>query len=231
VPAPAALERLDLQDVAQRCSEETELFFERRDHDPRYCFELFRRAIRARIERAWDLVYLQYRPLVLGWVTRHPAFEPCGEESGYLANRAFERMWRALTPERFERFPNLKSLLRYLQMCVASVIVDHARARKLETLELDARRLQPDPASSPNLTQSQALSRIEREEFWGEIDARLRSEKERRVVQESFVLGLKPRQVYERHPGTFANVNEIYRIKENVLARLRRDQELAKVMG
>lgn len=230
MPGPPVVERLDLIEVAQRCSDETERFFSQREHDPRFCFELFRRAIRERVQRAWDLVYLQYRPLVLGWVTRHPAFATCGEECGYFANRAFERMWSAVTPERFDNFPNLRSLLSYLQMCVSSVIVDHARAAKVETLDLEAQRLRPDPSTSPIGTQTEALSRIERQEFWDAIDVRLQSDKERRVVEESFKNGLKPREVFERHQDTFNDVTEIYRIKENVLARLRRDTGLAEAV-
>jgi hypothetical protein len=230
VPAQPIPERLDLLEVAQRCSDETERFFQRRDHDPRYCFELFRRAIRERVGRAWDLIYLQYRPLVLGWVVRHPAFVACEEESGYFANRAFERMWGALRPERFDRFPNLKSLLTYLQMCVHSVIVDHARTMQQETLQLEP-RLHANPAASRAGAQHEALARIARQHFWEEINARLLSDKERCVVQDSFVFGLKPREVYERNRGTFSNVTEIYRIKENVLGRLRRDPELTKLLG
>ena len=221
---------MDLLEVARRCSDETERYFAQRNHDPRFCFELFRRAIRERVERAWDLIYLQYRPLVLGWVRRHPAFAASGEDSGYFANCAFERMWTAIPPERFERFPNLKSLLRYLQMCVSSVIIDHARASRLETLELEAQRLEADAARSAAWAQTEALARIEREELWSQIGRRLLSNKEHIVVQDSFVLGFKPRQVFSRHRDIFADVTEIYRIKENVLARLRRDRELARAV-
>jgi hypothetical protein len=64
------------------------------------------------------------------------------------------------------------------------------------------------------------------QEFWEEVDARLRDEKERRVVYGSFVLALKPRELCAQFPETFCDVNQVYRIKENVLARLRRDTEL-----
>jgi hypothetical protein len=59
----------------------------------------------------------------------------------------------------------------------------------------------------------------------------LHDEKERRVVYGSFVLALKPRELYAQFQDTFRDVNEVYRVKENVLARLRRDAELAELLG
>jgi DNA-directed RNA polymerase specialized sigma24 family protein len=130
------LRALTLAGIAHRCARETELFFQRQGHDPRYCFELFRRAIVEHDHCAWELVYAQYRPLVTGWVTRHAAFPTSGEEAQYFVNRAFEKMWLALAPEKFGQFANLKSLLRYLQMCVHSVILDHVRAAEQSALEV-----------------------------------------------------------------------------------------------
>jgi hypothetical protein len=50
-------------------------------------------------------------------------------------------------------------------------------------------------------------------------------------VYASFALGLKPREIYARSGGLFDDVKEVYRVKENVLARLRRDPELKKILG
>jgi len=56
------------------------------------------------------------------------------------------------------------------------------------------------------------------------------NEKERRVVYGSFVLALKPRELYAQFRETFRDVKEVYRVKENVLARLRRDAELQEFL-
>ena len=115
------------QDLAQRCAHETELFFQRRKCDSRFCFEMFRRALADRNEQAWECLYTQYCPLVTGWVRQHTKFAATSEEPAYFADRAFEKLWTSLLAERFGRFPDLKSILRYLQMCVHSVIVDYVR--------------------------------------------------------------------------------------------------------
>lgn len=224
------LRTLALASIANRCARETDLFFQRQRYDPRFCFELLRRAIADRSQRAWELVYAQYRPLVTSWVNRHPAFAESGEEVQYFVNRAFERMWRAVTADKFSRFHDLKSVLRYLQMCVHSVILDRVRsaghamvARQVE--DLTAGNMVRDPGN-----EDPTLAHLYRQEFWAEIQVRLRNEQERYVVYGSFVLALKPRDLVARYPGTFADVQQVYRIKENVLARLGRDAELEKIL-
>jgi DNA-directed RNA polymerase specialized sigma24 family protein len=222
---------LTLAGIAQRCARETERFFQHLRHDPRYCFELFRRAITERNQRAWELVYAQYRPLVSGWVKRHSAFSETGEEVQFFVNRTFEKMWRAVTGENFARFPNLKSVLRYLQMCVHSVILDQIRKRESSVIAAKAGVALPGDQAGNPAVEDQALERVHHQELWEQINARLRNEQERQVVYGSFVLALKPRELCAQFPDIFRDVKQVYRVKENVLARLRRDVELRQILG
>jgi hypothetical protein len=222
---------LTLTGVAHRCAQETELFFQRQSYDPWYCFELFRRAIVHCNQRAWELVYAQYRSLVARWVERHPAFSTSGEEVQYFVNRAFEKMWAALTPDKFSNFLDLKSLLRYLQMCVHSVILDQVRVAEQPGVGIQDELLAVEGEAGNPGVETQVLDRVHRQEFWREINARLRNEKEYHVMYGSFVLALKPREVYAQFQEKFRDVTEVYRVKENVLARLRRDAELEELFG
>lgn len=222
---------LTLTGIAHRCAQETELFFQRKSYDPRYCFELFRRAITGRNQRAWELVYTQYRSLVAGWVERHSAFPSSGEETQYFVNRAFEKMWVAVTPDRFGRFPDLKSLLRYLQMCVHSVVLDQVRVAEQAEVGAEADIASVEGEAEGATPEDQALARVQGQELWAHISERLHNEKERRVICGCFVLGLKPKEIYAEGKDNFRDVREVYRIKENVLARLRRDAELKKLLG
>jgi hypothetical protein len=216
--------------IAHRCARETELFFQRKNYDPRYCFELFRRAIVERQQRSWELIYSQYRSQVVGWVDRHPAFWASGEEAQYFVNRAFEKMWAALTPEKFGDFADLKSILRYLQMCVHSAIVDSARAQKQETLPYDEQKAALERPAAKSTVEEHVLTRIKRQELWDYMNQRLKDEKERCIVYGAFVLNLKPGELYAQFQETFRDVQEVYRVKENLIARLRRDRELAKFL-
>lgn len=228
---PTDLRVLALASIAHRCARETELFFQRQSYDPRYCFELFRRAIVDRHEGAWALVYAQYRPLVARWVERHSAFASSSEEVEFFVNRAFEKLWAALNPDKFSRFPDLKSLLRYLQMCVHSAVLDQVRQAQQSVIAASVEDLAQDGRTQSPTTDDQALAGVYRQQFWDQISTRLRNEQERKVVYGSFVLALKPREICARYRATFRDVREVYRVKENVLARLRRDRELGEIFG
>ena len=220
------LQALTLAAITHRCARETELYFRRKSYDPRYCFELWRRAIVERDQLAWEHVYDQYWPLVTGWVKRHPAFTSSGEEVQYFVNRAFERLWAALTPGKFSQFQHPKSVLRYLQMCVNSVILDEVRVAERALMGSQADVASNEGMASGPTVEDQALALADQEEFWAEIETRLRNEKELRVVFDSFVLALKPREILAQHRDEFHDVEEVYRIKRNVLARLARDPKL-----
>ena len=224
---PSELHTLPLPRLAQRCAEESTRFFNRRDNDPRFCYEIFRRAIVGQDSEAWERVYRQYRPLVTGWVERHASFPALGDEAQFFVNGAFTKMWQVMTPEKFAKFPELKHVLRYLQMCVHSVLVDAARAREqnlpLDEVQLNAQHL---VHANSNPVEALALAHTQGEALWQELNQRLKDDKERQVVYGCFVLALKPSQLLQQFGGMFENVQEIYRVKENLLVRLRRDEEL-----
>jgi RNA polymerase sigma factor (sigma-70 family) len=220
---------LTLTGLRHRCALESEHFFKRREHDPRFCFELFRRAICHRNELAWEYIYLQYRPLVAGWVGRHPLFPAVEEQMEDFVLVAFEKMWKALTPEKFEEFSNLKSLLGYLRMCVHSAVVDAARVKERDEL-LERAFGRPDPLKEEPNPGRNWETRLEREEFWRWLSGRLKNEKEQRIVYGTFILALKPREVYAQYRDTFSSIEDVRRVKENVIARLRRDKELQALL-
>ncbi len=234
MPHDADLLTLPLAVVVQRCQEESERFFQQALNDPRYCHEVFRRAIVHHTGNAWAFVYRQYTPLVVSWVERHASFASSGEDPAYFVNRAFEKMWSALGPEKFANFPDLKSLLRYLQLCTSSVIVDHVRAREhvhfASTLSINH---QDDPDLSygnPGIEVS-ILDELERQQFWQRIQQRLKSEAEQRLLYYRFALDLMPREICTRFPDEFPDVKEVYKMLQKILDRLGRDPELKKFLS
>lgn len=214
--------------MASRCQAETERFFQQQEYDPRFCFELFRRAA-GNDQLAWERVYACYLPLVTGWVKRHSAYPISDETPDYFANRAFERLWSALEQRGFQRFENLASVLRYLQLCVHSVIIDHNRAAELDEVQLEARHQEAANPSGETLEGS-LLDRSRRSELWIYLESCLNDEQERTVVYCSFVLGLKPRQIEAQFQSLFDDVTDVYRVKQNVLARLQRDPQMEQFL-
>ena len=81
-------------------------------------------------------------------------------------------------------------------------------------------------ASTQKTPESEILNRDIADRLWAMLQERCKDEKERAIAYGSFVLALKAAQIYSEYQGVFQNVQEVYRVKENLLARLKRDQEL-----
>lgn len=217
---------LHLYYLRDRCAQESDRFFHRQENDPRFCYEIFRRAFLNKDEKAWDCIYRQYQSLVASWVEHHSFFQALGEDREYFVNWAFEKMWAVLTPEKFASFPDLKSILRYLQMCVHSVLTDSMRVHQqagLYEVDLEGREDQED--LHQDTPEEQVIRRTAAENLLALLYGKCSNVKERRIVYGSFVLGLKPGDIFEMYVGEFQNMQEVYRVKENLLARLKRDRE------
>ncbi|HNP70879.1 MAG TPA: sigma-70 family RNA polymerase sigma factor [Kouleothrix sp.] len=220
---------LTLSALAQRSAAESEHFYRGRPHDTRFAYELFRRALTERDEHAWEYVFLHYAPLVESWVRRSGAFAGCGESSEFFVGAAFTKFWRAMSPERFATFPTLAALLHYLQLCTSSVVIDSVRTQSWAEMVSDD---DLPPGQTPQVSpDEQALERVERGEFWREIEGLLNDDAERAVVIGSFVLGLKPGEIYDRRPDLFGCINDVYNVKRNVLSRLSRNTTLRGLSG
>jgi DNA-directed RNA polymerase specialized sigma24 family protein len=196
------------------------------DHD---AIELIRRAIRDHDQDAWASLLSLYRPVVLASLRRHAASTVASEGEDYWVNRAFERFWSAITADRLDQFPSLGSLLRYLQLCAHSVILDELRARRrapCASLNEAAEDL-----AAPLGAEDAVLDRLSAGELWRTITAEARDEPERLVAYLSLVRDLKPGQIHTLHPEHFASPVDVYRVKRNLLERLRRHPGVLKFLG
>jgi DNA-directed RNA polymerase specialized sigma24 family protein len=135
-------------------------------------------------------------------------------------------MWSSITPQKFDTFDDLKSLLRYLQLCVHSVIIDFVRHKEFK-INIDTEeevKRQPDSGSST--LEDHVINKLTAQELYKWLLEQLQDEREKCVVYCMFVMNMKPSEVAEQYPDIFADVREVYRVKENLLARLRRNDEL-----
>lgn len=217
---------MHLHYIRSRCAEESRRFSQRQEYDPRFCFELFRRAILNRDQRAWEYVYEQYQQVVASWVGRHSLFYSLEEDEEFFVNRVFEKMWTHLTPEKFLHSSGLGALLSYLHKCVNSVLVDAMRKQERFVLLEEGEQGLDLQASNRRTPEAEIANRDIADRLWALLQERCKDEKERAIAYGSFVLALKSAQIYSEYPGVFQSVQEVYRVKERLLARLKRDQEL-----
>jgi RNA polymerase sigma factor (sigma-70 family) len=225
-PQEPSLQRLSINDLARCCSEETSKFLKQSVSNDRYCLELFRRAIVNRDDDAWACIYQQYAPLVLTWVTQHQSAAPLlGQDGGApLVNAAFAKFSQALTPAKMGNFDSLAAMLKYLKMCVHSVVADEVRARQARQYEETLELIEQEPASDDPA--DDVVSNISAQNLWQVIQEELNGEDERILIYLAYVHGMKPSEISSQHRRLFPTVDDVYRIKRNVLERLRRNRRL-----
>jgi len=218
------LSDLSLAELGRRCREETLRFLRGEPRDDAFCFEVFERAVVRREDDAWATIVAQYRGIVLAYIGQHSAAAMIREPDDYWVNRAFQRFWSAVGPERFGQFPDLAALLKYLKLCVHSVLMDEIRARRAGLVNsLDEI---PETVPSSSNAEHSAVGKLAGEQLWATIAAELQDEAEEVVAYLSFARGLKPSEIFGRHPHLYASVADVYRIKRNLVERLRRSPEV-----
>ena len=222
----ASTAQLSLAAIASYCRHETQKFLTHQANNPAFCFELFRRALmhppHGERDAAWGAVYTQYHLQLVTAAQRHPLIHQVGDSAETIADHAFTKMYQSFAndPQKFGRFEHLGGLIRFLQACVHSIIVDACR-RQRAVVDV------PDALASP----AQALTEVESAEFWQAIRKRVQDQQEACVVYGCFELGLPARKVYDLYPDQFDNVKQVYRINERLLRRLRRDEALLSLLS
>lgn len=219
-------ERLHLRALVRACEDENRRWAAGdRNHavDEDFSRELFRRAVCERDAAAWEALFTLYRGLVATWVRQHPASErvPTRED---CVNLVFERFWGAVGAERFDEFPSAAALLKYLKMCVHTVLIDEVRAQRAAQRALSAW-----PADEQITAGVEAVPvALADAELWQAVTREVQDGVERLLLYLSAALDLSPRQIHARYPQHFPTVRDVYRTKRNVLDRLRRSQLLQR---
>jgi hypothetical protein len=218
------LREMAVAELARRCREETLRFLRSEERDDAFCFEVFERAIVRRDDDAWAAIVAQYRGIILAYVGQHTVAAILREPDDFWVNRAFQRFWSAVSADRFAQFPDLPALIKYLKLCVHSVLLDEARARRAATLtSLDD---MPDTAAAPASAERTVIGQLAGEQLWQTILRELQDEAEQVVAYLSFARDLKPAEIFGRHQNLYESVADVYRIKRNVVERLRRSPEI-----
>jgi len=225
------LEQMTIAALASSCAEETNKFLQQKASNDLYCLEMFRRGIVMHDEGAWTYIYQQYAPLVLTWITQHQsAAFLLGDDGGSaLVNAAFAKFSQALTPVKFENFGTLAAILKYLKMCVHSVVADEARLKQTHMYEETLEMIEHEPASDDPA--DNVISKLSAQYVWQIILEEVPNTDERVLMYLAYVQGLKPGEICQQRPHIFSSVEDVYRIKRNVLERLRRNQRLQALLG
>ncbi len=184
--------------------------------DDGYCLEIFRRAVILHNADAWATLQSLFTDNIRMWLARNTHREDAlrhQSEQDYVDD-TFRRFWQAVSEEALV-FTSLASALRYLKLCLHSAVMDSLRAYARANVEAIPEQGHPD--------EPQVEDHYHEGELWEVIKNLLPTEREQRVAYLHFHCNLKPREIIRYCPGEFANEEEIYRLKRNIMERIQRN--------
>ncbi len=206
---------MSLSALADRCMSEIDNYRRGEESNDQYCLEIFRRAMLEHDDEAWSLLVNRFQEFLLAAFRRHPRCEAAlhlDSPENYV-DRAFARFWVAVHDQQ-EMFTSLGAALRFLRLCLNSTILDmlrsYARAREVPLPELDF------------AMEAAVEDQDEGGELWEVILTMLPGDRERRLAFLLYPCNLKPREIVRLCPQEFSNVDEIYRLRRNIVDRLER---------
>jgi hypothetical protein len=216
---PAAVERaLSVSTLVEQCRQQIQAYRRGEPSDEVYGLELLYRAIEQGDEDAWAGVQQCLGEIVRGWLRSHPSREGAGRwesEENYVA-LAFERFWQATAQQRLA-FKTFAGALVYLRASLHGAMLDTLRAHS---------RPREVPMPSPGvLGEPQVEDQIDSNEVevWEILQTMLPGVREQRLAYLLYHCGLKPREIVRFCPREWNDVQEIYRLRRNILERLLRD--------
>jgi hypothetical protein len=214
---------LSVDALANRCAEENYKYNHQQESDSQYCFELLRRALVNGLSDALTHVFKIFEGQARNWVYRHGRFVQSGEDADYFVNLAFTKFYFALRGARFEQFPALPQVLRYLKVCVHSAIAQYVRDQvSFSEVSLD----EIEPAYTPDHD-----SHISAHELWNHICRLLPDEQDRLLAECTFIQRLKPAQIAHIYPRHWNTVRDISVALQRIRRILRNDVELRQQAG
>jgi hypothetical protein len=184
-----------------------------------YGLELLHRAIMQSDQEAWVWVQHCFGGMVRGWLRRHPQREVASlfESKENYVTQAFERFRQATTIHQRVEFSTLAAALQYLRASLHGTILDMLRtcARPGE-VSLPGPGEPGEPFVEDN---------TENSEIWESLHMILSNPREQRLAYLLFHCGLKPGEIIRFCPQECSDVQEIYRLRRNIMERLLRNAD------
>jgi hypothetical protein len=210
---------MSLPALTAQCVEELDNYRRGEPCTEAYGLELLRRATMQGDQEVWACVQQCFGGMVRGWLRRHPQREvACRLESeeNYVA-QAFERFWQATAFNQRVEFSTLAAALQYLRASLNGAILDMLRAyARPKEVPLPG----PGEPGEPLMEDSSDHS-----EVWDTLQTILSNPREQRLAYLLFHGGLKPREIVRCCSHEWSNVQEIYRLRRNIMERLLRNAD------
>ena len=210
---------MGLPELAAQCMRELGNYRRGERCTDAYGLELLRRATFQNNQEAWVWVQHCFGGMVRGWLRCHPKREVAcrlENEENYVA-QTFERFWQATAFNQRMEFSTLAAALQYLRASLHGAIQDMLRAyARPREISLPG----PGEAGEPLVEDN-----TDNSEVWESLHMILSNLREQRLAFLLFHCGLKPREIIRFCPQEWSDVQEIYRLRRNIMERLLRNAD------
>lgn len=212
----SALRALKVSELAEQCLLEINAYRRGEPSTDVNGVELLRRATMWDDQEAWASLQQCLTEVVRGWLRRHPSREVAARldsEENYVA-QAFARFLQACTQSQQIEFRSFAAALQYLRASLNGALLDTLRAYG-----------RPKEIPRPVLGEARepwAEDGSEDQELWEVIRSHLPNQREQRLTYLLFHCGLGPREIVRFCPEEFCSVEDIYRLRRNIVERLLR---------
>jgi DNA-directed RNA polymerase specialized sigma24 family protein len=210
---------MSLPDLTAHCLKELDNYRRGELCTETYGLELLRRATFQGDQEAWEWVQHCFGGMVRGWLRRHPQREVAcrlKSEENYVA-QTFERFWQATAFNQRVEFSALAAALQYLRASLHGTILDMLRAyERPGEVSLPGPGEPGEPLVEDNTDNG---------EVWEILHMILSNPREQRLAYLLFHCGLKPREIVRLCPQEWSDVQEIYRLRRNIMERLLRNAD------
>lgn len=209
----AAEHALSISTLIERCQREIQAYRRGEPSNKTYGLELLRRAMVQGEQEAWVGFQQCLGELVLDWLHLYPQREAAchlEREETYVA-LAFERFWQAsMHHQRVSR--TLDGAHAFLRASLHGVILDRMRtSSRIREVSL----AEPCQAGDPPVEERAASFQM-----WRVLQSLLPDAREQRLAYLLYQCGLSPREIVRLCPQEWNEVQEIYRLRRNILERL-----------
>jgi DNA-directed RNA polymerase specialized sigma24 family protein len=222
-----APDQLTVTELIQGTRGEITQFLHKQPIGDACAWELFHRAIVHRDEQAWAGIYELYAVLVDAWILRQVP-KLASSDLAVLVNEVFAKFSHSVGPGKLKNFPCSRALLAYLKRCAGSVVADYRRAEQARVAEEPWGSLTQEPPLD-DIAES-VVDQLSALELW-RIVATLFRVPEERLILAMLWQGFSPRDMQQSYPCLFPTLDDIYRIKRNVLARLQHNRQLLTLLA
>jgi hypothetical protein len=211
----AAEHALSVSALIEQCQREIQAYRRGEPSNETYRLELLHRAMVQGDQEAWVGFQQCFGELVLDWLHAHPQLKVACllEREETYVELAFE-WFRQASLQHQREFRTLDEALAYLRASLHGVILD-----RLRTSSRPRKVSLPDPGKAGETSvEDRAVSL----QVWQVLQSLLPDAREQRLAYLLYHCGLSPREIVRFCPQEWNDVQEIYRLRRNILERLLR---------